>query len=181
METYNICVIGDRRVGKTTVVKTVSKDKVSEQSPMNIFVSPYRHHFLEWWDFSGNPKYTDLRHSFYKFFHGYVLVFDLSNRNSFKNLKKWEKDIRPFTNAVDVPILIVGTKEDKGISERLNRKYTIVSQGKYAQDDWDQFFSKVTSTDTQKIKQLNNGEMMPNSPSQSLFKNLTKLLGNHQN
>lgn len=177
METLSICVLGDRRVGKSTVVKTISNDSVSEQSPVNILVSGYKHHFFEWWDFSGNPKYTDLRHSFYKFFNGYVLVFDMSNRNSFKNLKKWEKDIRPFTNATDVPILIVGTKEDMGVSERLNRKYTIVSKGKYAKDDWEEFFNKITSADTKKIKQLNEGELMPSSSNQGLLKKLSKLVG----
>ena len=175
-DTYSICVLGDRRVGKTTVVKTLTRDNTSHTSPLNVFVSGYENRYFEWWDFSGNPKYMDLRRSFYKFFHGYVLVFDMSNRNSFKNLKKWEKEIRPFVNESSAPILLVGTKQDKGTSEKLNRVYTIVSQGSCTLEDWERFFSKVILTDTNRIKELNEGKAFPGKDRESLLKKLPKLL-----
>jgi GTPase SAR1 family protein len=156
-------------------MKTLTQDTIYEPSPLNLFVSEYQNRYFEWWDFSGNPKYVDLRRSFYKFFHGYVLVFDMSNRNSFKNLKKWEKEIRPFVNESGAPTIIVGTKQDKGVSEKLNRTFTIVSQGKLIADDWEKFFAKVALTDSKRIKELNDGQAIPGKDRESILKKLPKI------
>jgi small GTP-binding protein len=175
MENFSICVLGDRGVGKTSVCKSITSDSISEQSPVNIFVTSYHSRLLNFFDFSGNPKYTSLRKLFYKYFHGYVLVFDMSNRNSFKNLKKWEKEIKAFAQETDSPILLVGTKKDLGISEKLNREFTQVCRGEYNQDDWDKFLARVLVTNTGKISKLN--EELENSipdNNESLLKRLQK-------
>lgn len=155
MNKYSICILGDRRVGKTTVAKTISEDKIIEQSPINIFVTTYHSKVLEFWDFSGNPKYSSLRKLFYKHFNGYMLVFDMSNRNSFKNLKKWEKEIKSFCDETDSPKILVGTKQDLGVSEKLNREFTTVFKGQINKDEWEKFFARVLATDNARILSLN--------------------------
>jgi small GTP-binding protein len=156
MERYSICILGDRGVGKSTVARTLSSDSVSEQSPINILVSTYHSRILEFWDFSGNPKYSSLRKLFYKYFSGYILVFDMSNRNSFKNLKKWEKEIKSFASETDSPIILVGTKKDLGVSERLNKEFTEVCKGIFIKDDWEKFYARVLMTDFQRTSRLND-------------------------
>ena len=69
MEKLSICVLGDRGVGKTTVIKQYTHDKNEIECSLNVFISYYHSSIVEWWDFSGNQKYQSLRKLFYKYFH----------------------------------------------------------------------------------------------------------------
>ena len=155
IETYNICILGDRGVGKTSIIKHYTQDTLKASSAINIFVSKFHETPIEWWDFSGNPKYESLQKLFLKFFHGYILVFDISNKNSYKNIKKWEKKIHPWIIETESPILIVGNKEDLGITGEYTREFTLSSKNQINEDDWEKFLARVLSTDFRKIERLN--------------------------
>ena len=155
MDKFSICVLGDIGVGKTSVVKAFTQDTNSYESPLNIFTSSYFSSTLEWWDFSGNQKYTPLRKLFYKYFHGYIIVFDLSNKNSYNRLKKWEKEINPWISESEATVMLVGTKEDLGVTEQYSRIHTKVTNGRLIEDDWHNFLARVVATDKNIIEKLN--------------------------
>lgn len=155
MEKFTICVLGDFGVGKTSLIKSYTQDSISHESPLNVFASFYHSSILEWWDFSGNPKYASLRKLFCKYFHGYVLVFDLSNKKSFKRMQKWETEINQWTCNTDAPVLRVGTKEDLGVTGSFPIEFTKATKGAVDEDDWEKFLARVISTDTCRIQNLN--------------------------
>jgi len=94
-------------------------------------------YFIEFWEIGGSKKYALSRSIFYRSdFHGLILVHDLTNYKSHKNLHKWIKEVLGadtykwksgdgapnlerdgHTLELDlfrgpIPVLIVGTKAD---------------------------------------------------------------------
>ena len=43
--------------------------------------------------------------------HGVIIVYDISNRSSFDNIKKWNRDCEKYA-PIDVYKILVGTKMD---------------------------------------------------------------------
>ena len=59
----------------------------------------------------GQEKFKSIDKSYYRRAHGFVLMYDISNVQSFENVRKWIRAINETCDA-KVPILIVGNKSD---------------------------------------------------------------------
>jgi Ras-related protein Rab-1A len=67
---------------------------------------------LQIWDTAGQERFRQITSSFYRGAHGIIVVFDVTNGDSFKNLQKgWMKDIVKSCSA-NVSTIIVGNKID---------------------------------------------------------------------
>jgi small GTP-binding protein len=87
---------------------------------------------INFWDVAGEAAYFDIRNEFYQDTNGAFLVFDISDRTSFDNLKNWIKEFREFASE-EICLVVVGNKLDKErviskvegieISKDLNAKY----------------------------------------------------------
>lgn len=66
---------------------------------------------LTLWDIAGQPRFEDLRSTFYRGASGALLIFDVTRKNTFDELTTW---IREFTNVLpaDTPIILIGNKSD---------------------------------------------------------------------
>ncbi len=62
------------------------------------------------WDTGGQERYRPVLASCYKNTFGVILVYDVTNRNSFINLDQWLIEINEFA-ASDVPKLLVGNDQ----------------------------------------------------------------------
>jgi hypothetical protein len=84
--------------------------------------------FVELWDVSGQPKYSQLRSVFFKQLNGVILVYDVTNKNSLSRLQKWAAEVAhegtfvaPLADelaarnvgGLPVPVLVVGNKADR--------------------------------------------------------------------
>lgn len=49
--------------------------------------------FIELWDVSGHRKYAPSRSVFFNSVNALILVFDLMNRKSYENIRKWIKEV----------------------------------------------------------------------------------------
>lgn len=70
---------------------------------------------LQLWDTAGQERYQSLGGVFYKGSDCCVLVFDLTDRNSFKNIDKWKRLFFEHCNVKDeehFPIVLIGNKVD---------------------------------------------------------------------
>ncbi|XP_076069087.1 rab-like protein 3 isoform X2 [Oratosquilla oratoria] len=102
-----------------------------------------RSYFVELWDIGGNNSHKIARHVFYSSFHGIILIHDLTNRKSQQNLRRWlvevmlkepglakgrassaveEFDAEQFGGFSQVPVLVVGTKQDQVAEVRTNAR-----------------------------------------------------------
>ena len=125
---YKVVIIGNSGVGKThilsrylydvfdkdeksTVSATYSKKKVKTKKNKEIT--------LQLWDTAGQEVYKGLTKLFYKNATGIIIVYDVTNRNSFEEIKNfWYNEVK--LNAPDnVKIVIVGNKCDLYLKEEI--------------------------------------------------------------
>lgn len=99
--------------------------------------------FVELWDVSGQPKYSQLRSVFFKQLNGVILVYDVTNKNSLSRLQKWASEVAhegsfvaPLADelaarnvgGLPVPVLVVGNKADRlGFSSRMGGQAAALS------------------------------------------------------
>ena len=64
------------------------------------------------YDTSGQEKYNSMVSNYYKKADGIILVFDLTNRESFDSINKWIKDINDNVDSKKIKRVLVGNKID---------------------------------------------------------------------
>lgn len=65
------------------------------------------------WDTAGQERFRSLTSSYYRGAQGVILVYDVSSRESFDNLKAtWLKELAVYADLDDLVLMIVGNKVD---------------------------------------------------------------------
>ncbi|EFA81718.1 Rab GTPase [Heterostelium album PN500] len=118
---YKVLLIGDSDVGKTSIVKRFLDDTFDEDLLCTIGVE-FKMKAVEVdgksvtlciWDTAGQEKFRALISSYYRGAHGIILTYDVTKRETFKNLQYWLNEIETFSNRANVVKLLVGNKIDK--------------------------------------------------------------------
>ena len=120
-----IVTIGDSNAGKTSLAQkyvdntfnhahmsTVSINYITK----NIF-NEGKHISLRIWDTAGQERYRSITLNYYRGADAILLVFDVTNRDSYKNIGNWIKKIEECCHEKIIKIL-VGNKIDL-VSERI--------------------------------------------------------------
>ena len=117
-----IILVGDSNVGKTSLINRFMGDDFQEnyQCTINVDFKIKTITFsssiaaeLKIWDTCGQERFKSLTSGYFKEAHGIVLVFDVSNLDSFKNLSFWLKEIKNNSNSNIKPeIILVANKID---------------------------------------------------------------------
>lgn len=124
-----LLMLGDTGVGKTclllryafdsfspTFITTIGIDfKIKEVELDGLRVK------LQIWDTAGQERFRTITVSYFKGAHGILLVYDVSDRDSFENIAHWVRQIRE--NADDrVKLVLVGNKCDRDESRVVDTK-----------------------------------------------------------
>ncbi|EAX88915.1 small GTP-binding protein, putative [Trichomonas vaginalis G3] len=143
-----VLLIGDQSTGKTCLLnKYLAPDSgLSKTTPtigidyssqrIDVDGSPT---YIHYWDLSGNDLYTEVRNEFYPEANGFILVFDLTNRQSFDNLQKWIDEGVKY-NADWLTSVLIGTKSDGSVA------VTNDEAGKWATKHGIKFFATSAKT-----------------------------------
>ncbi|XP_049776693.1 ras-related protein Rab-37-like isoform X2 [Schistocerca cancellata] len=75
---------------------------------------------LQIWDTAGQERFRSVTHAYYRDAHALLLLYDVTNKTSFDNIRAWLGEIREYAQD-DVVIMLLGNKADCG-SDRLVRK-----------------------------------------------------------
>merc|ERR1712083_782674 len=65
---------------------------------------------LQMWDTAGQERFRTIGPHFYRNAHAAILVFDLTNGDTFKNAKRWLRDTQESSE--DIYCILVGNKCD---------------------------------------------------------------------
>ena len=114
-----VVVVGDSGVGKTCFLIRYVRNLFDEESQptlgvefMTKIVTTERHKIqLQLWDTAGQELFRSVTRGYYRGSAGALLVFDLSNRDSFDNIGRWLQDVRDTARS-DVVTLLIGNKCD---------------------------------------------------------------------
>lgn len=66
---------------------------------------------LQIWDTAGQERFKTITASYYKGAHGIILVYDITDRQSFKDIENWLAEVDKYGNE-NVVKLLVGNKSD---------------------------------------------------------------------
>eukprot|EP01120_Amphizonella_sp_Union-15-10_P008250 TRINITY_DN2928_c0_g1_i1.p1 TRINITY_DN2928_c0_g1~~TRINITY_DN2928_c0_g1_i1.p1 ORF type:complete len:201 (-),score=43.95 TRINITY_DN2928_c0_g1_i1:111-713(-) len=117
---FRVLLIGDSSVGKSSLLLRYVDDTFTD-SLMSTIGSDYKTKVvnvgkstinLEIWDTAGQERFRTITSSFYRGADGILVVFDLTNQDSFDNIRGWLKDINKYA-AEDVNRVLVGNKQDE--------------------------------------------------------------------
>lgn len=111
-----ILLVGDYYVGKTRFLKTLTNEPFDDITTIGIdfgtkiFNIDNRTIKAIIWDTCGMERYRRNAHSFYKFANAFIVFFDVTRIETFRQLDSMITDIQE--NNTNAPIIIVGLKCD---------------------------------------------------------------------
>ncbi|NVM54233.1 MAG: GTP-binding protein [Candidatus Helarchaeota archaeon] len=116
---YKLIVCGDPHVGKTSTILRFTDNAFRRTYiptlGVNLSKKQIRYKDLNvkfvLWDIAGQSKFQTMRRPFYKGADGQLLVFDLTDLESFENITNWYKDIKTNLKG-ELRGLIIGNKND---------------------------------------------------------------------
>ncbi|KAG1170605.1 hypothetical protein G6F70_007517 [Rhizopus microsporus] len=121
--TLKLLLIGNSNVGKSSLLLRFTDDTFLPQeevsatigvdfkvSMMEVNGKTYK---LTIWDTAGQERFRTLTSSYYRGAQGVILVYDVSNRETFDALSNWWNEVNTYCSTPDVVKMIVGNKVDK--------------------------------------------------------------------
>lgn len=113
-----IVLIGDSFVGKTSLINSLIKNNMEETKPTigsqhhkYIFTNTNKKEInLDIWDTAGQERFRSVIPMYYKGAKAILVVFDITNKDTFEGAKKWIQEIEQ-TNKI-TSIILVGNKID---------------------------------------------------------------------
>ncbi|KAJ9454264.1 Ras-related protein Rab-14 [Diplonema papillatum] len=133
-------LIGNSGTGKSCILHRFIEDKFIEDRTHTIGVEfgakvvelMGKKVKLQIWDTAGQERYRSVTRSYYRGAVGCLLVYDITNRDSYAAVSQWLKDARVWTGQ-DVVVMLVGNKADIGVSEQ--RQVTHIEASQLAQQE----------------------------------------------
>ena len=129
---FKVSLIGDSGTGKTSIITRFIDNIFKEDTSTTIGVDFKIVSFdlgneiyakMQIWDTCGSERFKSLTANFLKTCTAFILVFDLSRLNTFKNIDNWIKVIKENTNPKF--FILIGNKCDLE-NERVVDKKTIL-------------------------------------------------------
>ncbi|KAH7549397.1 hypothetical protein ACOSP7_025841 [Xanthoceras sorbifolium] len=168
---FKAVMIGDSGVGKSNLLSRFAKDEFRFDSKPTIGVEfAYRNIKIadkiikaQIWDTAGQERFRAITSSYYRGALGALLVYDITRRATFGNIKKWLKELREYSNSHMI-IVLVGNKSDLSKNREVQEeegKELAETEGLYfmetsalenlnVQDAFLQMFSKILENTVQK-------------------------------
>eukprot|EP01123_Difflugia_compressa_P015014 TRINITY_DN822_c0_g1_i2.p1 TRINITY_DN822_c0_g1~~TRINITY_DN822_c0_g1_i2.p1 ORF type:complete len:219 (-),score=39.53 TRINITY_DN822_c0_g1_i2:201-857(-) len=116
--TWKLLLVGDGATGKTTFVKRHTTGEFEKKyiATVGVEVRPLHFHTnygvitFNVWDTAGQEKFGGLRDGYYIAGQCGIIMFDVTNRMTYKNVPNWHRDIVRVCE--NIPIVICGNKVD---------------------------------------------------------------------
>ena len=140
---YKIIIIGDTSVGKTALLSKYLKG-VFPTSPLSTVATEFATKIIQIkeggyikaqiWDTAGQEKYKSITYHHYKKSVGGLIVYDITKKSTFENVKNWYNDL--ITKAEKGCIIaLIGNKLDLVQRNERKREVSREEAQSYAEDN----------------------------------------------
>ena len=185
---YKILLLGDSTVGKTCFLLRYC-DKRFQEAHLSTIGLDYRlksmtlkngkNIKLQIWDTAGQDRFRAITKNYYKGANGIILIYDVTNLQSYENVKNWISQIKEEANPnvliylagnkidVNEEDKVVKTEEGQKIANELNLPFyeTSAKNGVNVNEIFedilekiDEVYSKIEVSKTEKKNKLYTGE-----------------------
>jgi Ras-related protein Rab-1A len=116
---FKLLLIGDSGVGKSCLLLRFADDTYTDSYISTIGVDfkirtvdlDTKTIKLQIWDTAGQERFRTITSSYYRGAHGIIIVYDITDKESFDNVRQWLFEIDRYANE-QVCKLLVGNKAD---------------------------------------------------------------------
>ena len=117
---FKVVMLGEGRVGKTSLLHRFLKNSFDEDQSSTVKASMYASSKMEIdgkfvdvaiWDTAGQEKYHALGPIYYRDAHGAVLVYDITDKDSFSKVRVWLKELHQVVGD-NIAVCVVANKID---------------------------------------------------------------------
>ncbi|XP_013407226.1 ras-related protein Rab-26 isoform X3 [Lingula anatina] len=133
-EFFDVCckvmLIGDSGVGKTCLLVRFKDNTFLSGSFISTVGIDFRNKVvdvdgtkvkLQIWDTAGQERFRSITHAYYRDAHALLLLYDITSKSSFDNIRAWLSEIREYAQD-DVVIMLLGNKADSTQERRVRRE-----------------------------------------------------------
>ena len=135
---FKILIIGESEVGKKDFLLRFMDDSFTADHLEDIGVDfkikiiNFQNKLvkLQLWDTAGEERFRTITKTYYKGAHGIILMYDVTDQNSFKNIRNWIKQIEANADKsakrvlvghkCDEPGRVISEEEGKKLAEEYN-------------------------------------------------------------
>ena len=134
---YKVVFVGDSQVGKSSLMP--SQDPFRSEFKTTIGVELGHCHVetddgrqvvLQVWDTAGQERFKSLTRGYYRGAKAYVLIYSLTNKQSFENLTNWLSEFQLYGDS-DAKIFLVGNKNDKENERQVTKEEAVAFAAKH--------------------------------------------------
>ncbi|XP_033745443.1 ras-related protein Rab-26-like isoform X5 [Pecten maximus] len=141
LDSVKVMLIGDSGVGKTCLLVRFKDGAFLSGSFISTVGIDFRNKVvdvdgtkvkLQIWDTAGQERFRSVTHAYYRDAHALLLLYDVTNKSSFDNIRAWLGEINEYAQE-DVVIMLLGNKSDSTADrvirtedgEKLAREYGV--------------------------------------------------------
>nr|BAV58347.1 GTP-binding protein YPTC1 [Ulva partita] len=152
---FKLLLIGDSGVGKSCLLLRFADDTYTESYISTIGVDfkirtvelDGKIIKLQIWDTAGQERFRTITSSYYRGAHGIIVVYDVTDQESFDNVKTWLSEIDRYANE-HVNKLLVGNKADL-----VSKKVVETQAAQEFADDLNIPFLETSAKDSKNVEQ----------------------------
>lgn len=129
-----VVLVGNTQVGKTCLVSRLMTGTFRASSPATVGAAFQDHVMttdkgivsMQIWDTAGQEKYRSLAPMYYRNAHAAILVFDVTNKESYEALEQWANNLEEKTTT-EIKLFIAGNKcdlDNRQVTEEEAREFS---------------------------------------------------------
>lgn len=155
---FKILVVGNSSSGKTSILNRFIDDNFNQSHISTIAVDlkiknlefNNKNIKLQIWDLAGQERFKIITSSYYKEINAIIIVFDVTNKNSYDSIKNWIDSINMFAPK-NINLILVGNKIDLNnirVIDKIDAEYMAL--------DLDSIYIETSAKDNINIDKLFN-------------------------
>ncbi len=152
---FKILLIGNSGVGKSSLLLRFADDTFTDNFMPTIGVDfkirtlevDGRTIKLQIWDTAGQERFKTITSSYYKGAHGIIVVYDITDKESFKNIDNWMTEVEKHASE-NVSRILVGNKCDMDESRQVP-----TDEGKELADQYNIRFMETSAKESSFVEE----------------------------